>query len=179
MRIALVSDTHVPASIRRLPGSLLTALEGVDRILHAGDLVQAAVLEQLDAIAPTTAVTGNMDPPELKGKLRDREILEVAGRTIGLAHGHQPHSFQDRYIAFGFDDPEFDLFYEAMVTQLPGAEIVVFGHFHKPLVKRWNDVLFVNPGSIAPPHRRPTYALLDLDDGIDVRVIELDREHGT
>ncbi len=175
MRIALVSDTHVPTSIRRVPEALLEAVRGVDRILHAGDLIEYAVFEQLDAIATTTAVVGNMDPPEVKARFRDREILEIAGRTIGLAHGHQPRALQDRYIAFGYDDPEFELFYQAMVAQLPGAEIIVFGHFHRPLVKRWNDVLFINPGSIAPPHRRPTYALLDLDDEIDVRIVELPR----
>lgn len=175
MRIALVSDTHVPTSIRRVPEALLEAVRGVDRILHAGDLIEYAVFEQLDAIAPTTAVSGNMDPPELKTKLRDRELLQIAGRTIGLSHGHQRHALQDRYIAFSYDDPEFDLFYQAMVTQLPGAEIIVFGHFHQPVVKHWNDVLFINPGSIAPPHRRPTCALLDLRDEIDVRIVELPR----
>jgi len=127
MKIALVSDTHVPASLPRLPDRLLERLAGagVDAILHAGDLVTFDVLEELAAIAPTTAVTGNMDPPEVTRRLNAQETLKLGGRTIGLKHGHQPKRLQSRYIGLSYDAPEFDLFYQAMATQLPDAEIIV------------------------------------------------------
>jgi len=173
MRIGLVSDTHVPQALPDLPRTLLDRLEGVDRILHAGDLVSPSVVEKLETIAPTTAVAGNMDPPEVRASLSDREILPIAGRAIGLAHGHQRHALQDHYIGLGYDAPEFELFYRTMTAQLPGAEIIVFGHFHKPLVKRWRGILFVNPGAVAPPHRRPTCAILELGKDIDVRLVEI------
>ena len=173
MRIALLSDTHVPAGLPELPGMLLERLDGVDRILHAGDLVRLSVVEQLASIAPTTAVAGNMDPPEVRARLRDRETLTLAGRTIGLAHGHQPHALQSHYIGHNYDDEAFDLFYATMAAQLPGAEVIVFGHFHRPVVKRWHEILFVNPGAIAPPHRSATYAILDLGDELDVRIVDL------
>jgi putative phosphoesterase len=172
MRIALVADTHVPHALPNLPRTFLDRLKGVDRILHAGDLVSYSVVEALEAIAPTTAVIGNMDPPEVRARLRDRVVLDLAGQTIGLTHGHQRRALQDRYIGFGYDAPEFELFYQAMAAQLPDAGIVVFGHFHEPVVKSWNGILFVNPGAVGPPHRRPTYAVLELGANVDVRIVE-------
>ncbi len=173
MKIGLVADTHVPTSIPRLPETLLARLEGVDAILHAGDLVRQAVLETLREIAPTTAVAGNMDPPEVARRLPDRVTLDLTGRSIGLKHGHQPHALQDRYIGLGYDAPEMELFYRAMAKQLPDAEVIVFGHFHAPVVTRWNDRLFVNPGAVAPTHGRSTFALLELGTGIEARIVEL------
>jgi len=173
MKIALLSDTHVPQSLPELPGALLDQLQDVDRILHAGDLVSEQVLEALESFAPVTAVTGNMDPPELRRKLADRQLLELAGRTIGLAHGHQPHSLQSRYIGGDYEDEAFDLFFDTMKTQLPEAEIIAFGHFHKPVITRRDGVLFVNPGSIAPPHRRATFALLELGSEVAARIVDL------
>ena len=173
MRIALLSDTHVPQALPELPPERLNRLQGFDRILHAGDLASYPVLEALEAIAPTTAVGGNIDPPEVKARVRDRETVELAGRTIGLAHGHQRHALQDPYIGLGYDEPGFDLFYQAMASHLPDAEMIVFGHFHAPLVRRWNDRLFINPGSIAPPHERPTFAMLELGDDVNVHIVEL------
>jgi len=173
LRIAVLSDTHVPASLRTLPDDLLRRLEGVDRILHAGDVTTPEILDRLEKIAPTTAVVGNMDPPAMRLRLNEREILELDGHTLGLAHGHQRHALQDRYIGSAYDDPEFDLFYQAMSTQLPGAEVILFGHFHRPVVRPWNGILFVNPGSIAPPHERPTFAMLELGETVEARIVEL------
>lgn len=170
MRIGLVSDTHVPKSLPQLPGALLRALTGVDRILHAGDLVQLDVLRALERIAPTTAVYGNMDPPEVTAELLGSTVLEFGEHRVGLKHGHQRHDLQRHYIGKAYDAPEFDLFFQAMASQLADCELIVFGHFHAPLVRRWKDVLFVNPGAIAPPHQGPTYALLTLSDPVDVEI---------
>lgn len=173
MKIGLVSDTHVPTSLARLPETLLHQLRGVDVIFHAGDLVSADVLELLQRIAPTTAVAGNMDPPEVARVLPDRVTLCLDGHAIGLKHGHQPHALQNRYIGLGYDAPEMALFYEAMASQLPDAEIVVFGHFHVPVVKRWNNRLFINPGAVVPTHGRSTFAFLELDTKVAARIVEL------
>jgi len=174
MKIALVSDTHVPASLPRLPDRLLEKLAGADAILHAGDLVTLEVLEILGAIAPTTAVSGNMDPPEVNRRLNAQETLKLGGRTIGLQHGHQRRSLQSRYIGLSYDASEFDLFYQAMATQLPDAEIIGGGHFHVPVIKEWNDRLFINPGAVAASHRRSSFAILELGEKAIPRIIELD-----
>jgi putative phosphoesterase len=173
MRIALISDTHVPSSLARLPEELLARFEGVDAILHAGDLVCSSVVETLSRIAPTTTVAGNMDPPEVARTLPDRVTLRLGGRSIGLKHGHQRRALQERYIRFGYDAPEMELFYQAMAAQLPDAEIIVFGHFHAPVVKRWNDRLFINPGAVVPTHGRSTFAFLELGVDVETRIVEL------
>jgi putative phosphoesterase len=173
MRIALLSDTHVPTSLARLPERLLAHLAGVDAILHAGDLVRMSVLDTLSEIAPTTAVAGNMDPPEVARALPDRVTLRFGDRWIGLQHGHQRHALQDRYIGLGYDAPEMELFYQAMAAQLPDAGIIVFGHFHAPVVKHWDNRLFVNPGAVVPTHGRSTFALLELGTEVKARIVEL------
>jgi len=174
IRIGLVSDTHVPVSLPSLPDPLLDGLSGVDLILHAGDLVSLDVLDRLEEIAPTTAVFGNIDPPEVRELLNAQETIEIGGRSIGLKHGDQRHDLQRRYIALDYDAREFDLFYQAMVTQLPDCDVIVFGHFHRPLVKEWKGITFVNPGAVAPSHGRSTFAILELGDRVDVRMVELD-----
>ncbi len=171
IRIGLVSDTHVPVAIRQLPEELTRQLDGVDRIFHSGDLVRLDVIETLESIAPTIAVAGNMDPPVVTSKLATHEIIEIGDFRIGLQHGHQRHALQDRYIGKSYDSPEFDSFYRLMAAQLPDCGIIVFGHFHAPLVKHWNDILFINPGAIAMPCKRPTFAILTLGGtaGVEIR----------
>lgn len=146
------------------------ALAGVDRILHAGDLTTLAVLDQLEEIAPTTAVLGNCDAPEVARRLSSYETLSIGEHTIGVHHGHQRHALQNQYIGSSYAAPAFDLFYQAMATQLPTCDVIVFGHFHAPVVREWRGILFVNPGSIAPPHARPTYAVLEIAERATARL---------
>jgi putative phosphoesterase len=149
-------------------------LHGVDTILHAGDLVSLNVIDELAEIAPTTAVAGNMDPAPLVAELGRERLLRLANRTIGLKHGDQARALQDLYIGLSYNAPEFELFFQAMATQLPSAEIIVFGHFHEPLVRRWRDRLFVNPGAVAPSHGRSTYAVLSLDGALgEATIVDL------
>jgi uncharacterized protein len=173
MKVGLVSDTHIPAHLASLPQSLCDQLAGVDAILHAGDIVSQSVLDALSAIAPTTAVSGNMDPPELARTVNDREILQLGGHCIGLKHGHQPHAVQSHYIAESYDAPQMVLFFQLMSAQLPGADIIVFGHFHRPVITEWQDILFINPGAVAPSHGQSSFAILELGDTIDARIVPL------
>ena len=174
MRIGLVSDTHVPSQLAELPPGLLQELRGVDAILHAGDLVSLEVLDLLNTIAPTTAVAGNMDPEEAVRELGREKTLRMEGRAVGLKHGDQSRSLQDRYIGRPYDAPEFELFFQAMAQQLPETEIIVFGHFHAPLIVRWRDRLFINPGAVAPSHGRSSFGLLTLDaSGVEARIVDL------
>ncbi|UCF10411.1 MAG: metallophosphoesterase family protein [Candidatus Bipolaricaulota bacterium] len=173
MRLALLADTHVPTSLPRLPTDLLRQLEGIDAILHAGDLVSLEVLAALERLAPTHAVAGNCDPASVQDVLPQRLGLEIEGHVIGLQHGHQPHDLQSRYIGLAYDTAEMDLFYRAMIASHPEAEIIVFGHFHAPLVKRWQDRLFISPGAITPTYGRSTYATLTFAPAIDVELHEV------
>ena len=173
MKIALVSDTHIPTSLAKLPDELLRQIEGVDAILHAGDIVSASVLKMLRSIAPTTAVAGNSDPPDVASTLADREIIQLEGRTIGLKHGHQPHGVQSHYIGQPYDAPEMEVFFQLMSAQLPEAEIIVFGHFHRPVIRQWRDILFINPGAVASPRGEQSFAMLDLSDTVTAQILPL------
>jgi len=94
--VGLLSDTHVPRRLKRLPETVLDALAGVDLILHAGDVGDPAALEPLRAIAPVHAVRGNVHLHEFSGggaALPTVVELYLAGRRIVLTHGHQPGLF--------------------------------------------------------------------------------------
>jgi uncharacterized protein len=173
MRIALLSDTHIPTNLDRLPESLLNQIAGVDAILHAGDIVSAPVLESLQSIAPTTAVAGNADPPETARTLSDQHLLKLGGHVIGLKHGHQPHGIQSHYIGQPYESHEMEVFYQLMSSQMPGADIIVFGHFHRSVIKRWNDILFINPGAVSGSRGESSFAMLELDETVSARIIPL------
>ncbi|MFC2078638.1 metallophosphoesterase family protein [Candidatus Bipolaricaulota bacterium] len=174
MRIALIADTHIPTNLDRLPNELIRQIADVDVILHAGDITSNDVLETLHAIAPTTAVAGNMDPPEVARNLSDRELVRLDGRTIGLAHGHQPRGPQSHYIERPYDSPEMELFYQLMTSQLPEAEIIVFGHFHRAVITDWNDTLFINPGAVATSPGGSSFAILELGETVEARIVPLE-----
>jgi hypothetical protein len=76
----------MPCGKRRLPRECLRRLEDADLILHAGDVVGASVLEELERLAPVQAVAGNMDEPALLVALPERRVVEVDGARIGMVH---------------------------------------------------------------------------------------------
>jgi hypothetical protein len=164
VRIALVSDTHLPRFGRALPRSLVEgfAEAGVERILHAGDWTEPFVVDLLAAIAPVEGVAGNNDGPELQRRFGTRRVVEVDGVRIGLTHGHlgRPAARTPERVLAAFDDE-------------PGLDAIVFGHSHLPLVRRLPDGRWlVNPGSPTDKRREPTFswALLTTSDGAISRI---------
>lgn len=135
--IGVVADTHIPARAWSLPPKLFSLLKGVDLILHAGDLEQEYVLEELKALAPVEAVAGNMDPHQLVGKLGKEKLIDLGEICIGLVHGWGGR--QDLH------ERVFELF--------RGEEVqaVVFGHTHYPFQEYRRGVLLFNPGSVGDP----------------------------
>ncbi len=149
--IGCVSDTHIPRRVRALPGELYAALEGVDLILHAGDLVREDVLADLEPLARVVAVAGNMDMEPLPARLGRAALIEVGPWRIGLVHG-------DRGTAGTTPARALEVFAGSAV------DAVVFGHSHQPLVETRDGVLLLNPGS-PTDHRAepwPTYGRLVL-----------------
>jgi putative phosphoesterase len=127
MLVGLISDTH-----GLLRPEVFSALEGVELILHAGDVGGRSIIDELSAIAPVRAVYGNTDPPGEPG-LKARQELDIQGVSIHVSHGHE----------LGSPAPERLL---ARYTQ----DVIVFGHTHKPLVERSGPRLIVNPGAAGP-----------------------------
>lgn len=148
-RIGLISDTHMPDRCRALPPALADVFADVDMILHAGDVGELRVLDQLGQIAPVVAVHGNDETAEAQRELPDQQLLTVAGLRILLWHSHFPNRVDE--LNSRRDD--------ALVPKLArsvgrarqaGARVVVFGHWHIPLVYREDGVTVINPGAIAP-----------------------------
>jgi len=147
MRIGLISDTH-----GYLDARALAALEGVDLVLHAGDVGSVAVLDGLRALAPVQAVRGNNDDKIGGLGLPFSLDLELEGH-----HLHLVHRLQD-------------------ARPPTGTDIVVTGHSHVTVAERRGAILYVNPGAAgrAGFHSLQTVALLDLGpDRVDASIVEL------
>ncbi len=124
MLLGLISDTHA-----LLRPEALAALQGVDQILHAGDVGAPEILEKLTAIAPVTAIRGNVDTEPWSRTLPETELIEAEGVTIYMLH----------------DRAKLDLKPEAA-----GIAAVIYGHSHQPKIEEKNGVLYINPGSAGP-----------------------------
>jgi uncharacterized protein len=122
-------------------------LAGADLILHAGDFVTAAFLEELRAIGPPVeAVHGNMDEPVLKELLPREQVVETDGVRIAMVHAAGPAAGREARLAARF----------------PDCEGVVYGHTHIPQVERFQHLWILNPGSPTERRRAPVRAMLVL-----------------
>ena len=139
MRIGLISDTH-----GLLRPQALDALAGVDRIIHAGDIGNAAVLDALSAIAPVDAVRGNNDGAAWAAAIPHSLTLDCGGVRIHLLH---------------------DI--KELKGRMPPVQVVIAGHSHKPQVVDQDGVLRINPGSAGPRRFRlpVTVGFLEIADG--------------
>jgi putative phosphoesterase len=139
MRIGLISDTH-----GLLRPQALEALAGVDRIIHAGDIGNAAVLERLAAIAPVDVVRGNNDTGAWAAAIPHSQTLEYGGVQIYLLH---------------------DI--KELAGRMPPVQVVIAGHSHMPLVQEQDGVLRINPGSAGPRRFKlpVTVGMLEIEDG--------------
>ncbi len=150
LTIGLISDTH--GLLRK---SVAGAFSGVDMILHAGDIDRPEVLADLNRIAPVTAVLGNMDrPADFAGRPRS-DLVDAAGFLIYLIH----------------DLSQLDLDPAAA-----GCAAVVYGHSHRPDIRKKEGVFYINPGSAGPRRfRLPISAgIIEITaDGLHPRIIEL------
>ena len=121
-------------------------LERADVILHAGDLVAASVLRELESLAPVEAVFGNMDEPALQTELPERRVVEVEDLRIGLVHVPGARAGRE----------------ERLVSWFPGCDVVVYGHTHLPQLERHRGVWILNPGSPTERRRAPQHSMLVL-----------------
>jgi uncharacterized protein len=144
LRLVVISDTHLPRGARRLPDACLRELERADLILHAGDFVTAAVLDELREFAPVEGVHGNMDDPELRTRLPPRRVIEAKRARIGMIHDAGPRAGREARLAASF----------------PGCDAVAYGHTHIPQIERHGEVWILNPGSPTERRRAPTRGLL-------------------
>ena len=171
MKIGVVSDTHLQSG--GLPKTLVDRLQGVDLILHAGDVITLQPLRQLERIASVTAVQGNMDWSDVRSALPYKTVIEVSGRRIGLIHGHRvpnPNQVLPPPI-------DFEALHAYLLSEFEGENLdcIVYGHTHQSYSGWYNGVLMVNPGSATGSGRsRGTFAILTVGPGqLDAQIVEL------
>src|SRR3954452_17146924 len=144
MLIAVISDTHMPRGRRALPAACVERLAAAELILHAGDVMTAAALSDIEAIGPPVmAVHGNVDDLELREALPEERVVEAAGARIAMVHDSGPR--QGRL--------------ERMRARFPDAEAVVFGHSHMPLHEERDGFHIFNPGSPTERRRAPVHTM--------------------
>src|SRR2546423_11100857 len=124
MLIGVISDTH-----GLLRPEALAALQGSDRIIHAGDIGDPAILDRLSEIAPVTAVRGNVDREAWTKNIPESDVLEIDGVSIYILH-----------ILENLD----------LKPEAAGISAVIYGHSHVPKQEMRNGVLYFNPGSAGP-----------------------------
>ena len=131
VKILVLSDTHIPIAAQDLPEEIYRAIEGVDMIFHAGDLMDVGVLEKLKSLKETRAVCGNMDSKELCMTLNTKEVINIGKFKIGLIHGYGAPSEIMPTVRREFDK----------------VDVLVFGHSHAAMNVTKDGVLYFNPGS--------------------------------
>jgi len=159
MRVGVLSDTHVPAIQQALPPKIFELFQGVDLILHAGDIVELSLLDELRRIAPVEAVAGNMDPDEVHRTLPAKKVLSLGKYKVGLIHGKYRIDIQREMVRKEFGD----------------VDLIVYGHSHTPFWGKVDGLYFLNPGSPTDKRHAPynSVALLEIGEELKANIIRL------
>jgi uncharacterized protein len=148
--VGVISDTHVPKRARFIPKRIFEIFQDVDYIIHAGDLVELAVIDELEQIAPVLAVRGNSDCLAVANSLPKLNSLKVFDWKIGVIH--------DQNILDGLNSME-------EIAKANGFNVFVYGHTHIANVSWEGKILYINPGSATDPAgnlNKPSVAILKI-----------------
>ena len=145
MRIAVISDTHLPRGPRSLPERCVAELRAADAILHGGDFMRVEVLRMLEGLGPPVhGVHGNVDDEALRRMLPTARVVEVDGARIAMIHDAGPRTGR----------------LERMRARFKDADAVVFGHSHLPLHETGEDGFQIfNPGSPTERRSAPSHTM--------------------
>jgi putative phosphoesterase len=160
--VGVISDTHVPKRARCIPKRVFEIFQAVDYIIHAGDLVELAVIDELEQIAPVLAVRGNSDGLDIVNALPKLNSLKIFDWKIGVIH--------DQNIVDGLDSME-------EIAKENRFDVVVYGHTHIANILWEEKILYINPGSPTDPVgilNKPSVALLKITrENITPQIITL------
>jgi putative phosphoesterase len=159
--VGLISDTHVPKQAIAIPKKVFEIFDKADYIIHAGDLVELAVIDELEQIAPVLAVHGNMDGLEVNDALPTLNSMKIFNWKIGVIHNA---------------DVSFGLAKSREIVQQNGFNVLVNGHTHTANITWEEGILYINPGSATNPSSmfgKPSVGLLKITDrAITPQIIE-------
>jgi putative phosphoesterase len=149
-RVGVVADTHCPEFVEKLPSRIFEALEGVDLLLHAGDINSEQTLAALGRLAPVEAVRGDHDP-SLQALPVSREVT-VEGKRIVVVHGQRSRWLEEPNtllwtLSLGYFRPHRGLT-RALRRRFPYADAIVYGHTHRARAETIDGVLLFNPGGV-------------------------------
>lgn len=163
MRIGVISDTHIPGKVSKIPAEVLNAFRGADMIIHAGDLIVLDVLAELKKICPDVrVVSGNMDCIHVRNKFPEKELIKAGEVNIGVMHG------------FGPPDGLVGILEEAFKKDKP--DLIIFGHSHSAFNEKKDNVIFFNPGSPTDKvfSSYNSYGIIEINGkNIDAKIIRL------
>ncbi|WP_081317362.1 metallophosphoesterase family protein [Microbacterium testaceum] len=147
IRLLLVADTHVPKRARTIPDAVRRAASEVDLIVHAGDWVSEAVLDEFLALGPVLGVWGNNDGADLRARLPEIARAEIEGVRVAVVHETGAATGRERRMDAAF----------------PDTDVLVFGHSHIP----WDTTTpaglrLLNPGSPTDRRRQPRCTMMTL-----------------
>ena len=148
-RIGVVADTHCPEFNEHLPDRLLELLNGVELILHAGDVTGPEAIAALEAVAPVQAVRGDHDA---RLELPASREVTIEGRRIAVVHGNRSRWLEEPQtllwtLSLGYYHPHRRLA-TILRRRFPDVDVIIFGHTHRPLVDASAAPLVINPGGV-------------------------------
>jgi putative phosphoesterase len=160
MKLIVISDTHIPERTKKLPEQLISEIKNSDGVIHAGDFTSYRFYEELQALNNNFyAVKGNMDDFNITKNLPQKLKINIEGKMIGIMHGYgAPYGLEDILLK-NFENEHID--------------ILIFGHTHKSLWTKKNNVYILNPGTPTDYifAKEQTYAVLSIEkDLINVEI---------
>ena len=157
MDIVVLSDTHLKNTINELPSNVIDAISNGDMLIHAGDFTSLSFYNSLKEITELKAVKGNMDSSSVKEILPGKRIIKINDFKIAIIHGNQMSNITTDKLSYLF----------------PEADIIIFGHSHKPFNKRFGGQLFFNPGSSVQKRLQPdySYGIISIEKEINSKII--------
>jgi putative phosphoesterase len=150
IRVGVVADTHSPEFLPELPDALFQRLEGVDLILHAGDVGGEETLRRLRELAPVEAVRGDHDPG--MDRLPPWREVAVGGRRVAIVHGNRSRLIEEPVtllgtLSLGLVWPGGGML-RSLRRQFPKADVIIYGHTHRARVDEIEGAVLFNPGAV-------------------------------